>query len=103
MPDYDGTLKLLLRKSAVVAVREVTGTGIEEWLNEEMPNRRALRVDLLGKSADGRLIHLELQSENDPKMAFRMAEYGLGIYRLYQQFPQQFCLYVGEAPLHMPD
>src|ERR1051325_8643030 len=33
----------------------------------------------------------------------RMAEYALGIYRLFERFPQQFCLYVGEPPLRMPD
>src|SRR5690242_17070513 len=103
MPDYDGTLKLLLRTSAHVALREVTGTRIRNWLDEELPNPRSLRLDLLGEAADGALIHLELQSANDPDMAFRMAEYGLAIYRLFKRFPQQFCLYVGEAPMRMPD
>jgi len=103
MADYDGTLKLLLRTSAHVALREVTGQPIKHWLDEELPNPRFLRMDLLGEADDGRLIHLELQSFNDPEMAFRMAEYGLGVYRVYERFPQQFCLYVGDEPMNMPD
>ena len=95
MADYDGTLKLLLRKSAHVALREVTGVRIEKWIDGELPVPRSLRMDLLGEAVNRALIHLELQSENDPDMAFRMAEYGLNIYRVYKRFPQQFCLYVG--------
>ncbi len=103
MPDYDGTLKLLLRKSAQVAVRHITGSPIQRWLDVELPDPRSLRLDLLGETSDRCLVHLELQSSNDPAMAFRMAEYALGIYRLFERFPQQFCLYVGEPPLRMPD
>ena len=60
-------------------------------------------MDLLGEAADRTLIHLELQSENDPDMAFRMAEYGLNIYRVHKRLPQQFCLYVGRPRMCMPD
>jgi predicted transposase YdaD len=102
MADFDGTLKLLLRKSAHAALGQLTGMRIDNWLNEELPNPRSLRVDLLGRAADGALVHLELQRDNDPQMAFRMAEYGLGIYRLYEEFPRQFCLYVGDAKMRMP-
>src|ERR1051325_5017766 len=70
MPDYDGTLKLLLRKSAQVAVRHITGSPIQKWLDVELPDPRSLRLDLLGETADRSLVHLELQSSNDPAMAF---------------------------------
>jgi predicted transposase YdaD len=101
MADYDGTLKLLLRKSANVAIREVVGVPIEHWLDAELPNPRSLRLDLLGEAADRTLVHIELQSTNDRRMAFRMAEYALAIYRVYGRFPQQFCLYVGDARIRM--
>jgi predicted transposase YdaD len=103
MADYDGTLKLLLRKSAHVALRGVTGVPIEKWLDSELPDPRSLRADLLGETAGRTLVHLELQSWNDPEMAFRMAEYGLGIYRVHNRLPQQFCLYVGRPRMCMPD
>ena len=63
-----------------------------------MQNRR---LDLLGEAIDGSLVHLELQSGNDPGMPLRMAEYCLGVFRLYGKFPRQILLYVGKAPLRM--
>ena len=76
---------------------------IKNWLDDELPSPRMLRVDLLGETADRILVHLELQARNDPDMALRMAEYALAIYRLHGRFPHQFCLYVGEAPMRMPN
>jgi predicted transposase YdaD len=102
MHEYDDALKWLLRKSARVAVREITGAAIENWLDVGVPKTRSLQLDLLGETADGALIHLELQSTNDPEMALRMAEYALGVYRIKGRVPRQFCLYVGEPRLRMP-
>jgi hypothetical protein len=51
--------------------------------------------------ADKGLVHLELQSGNDATMPLRMAEYCLGVFRLFERFPRQVLLYVGEAPLRM--
>jgi predicted transposase YdaD len=58
-------------------------------------------VDLLGETAEGGLVHLELQSGNDPTMPLRMAEYCLAVFRLFHTFPRQVLVYVGEAPLRM--
>jgi hypothetical protein len=44
---------------------------------------------------------VELQSGNDAAMPLRMAEYCLGVFRLFGRFPRQVLLYVGEAPLRM--
>jgi hypothetical protein len=46
---------------------------------------------------------VELQSGNDAAMPLRMAEYCLGVLRLFGKFPRQVVLYVGEAPLAMND
>ena len=43
----------------------------------------------------------ELQSSNDAAMPLRMAEYCLGVFRLFQRFPRQVLLYIGEPPLGM--
>jgi hypothetical protein len=101
MQEYDVALKLLLRKSASVALRELTGVAVETWLDVELPKVQNLRVDLLGETGDGALIHVELQSTNEKAMPLRMAEYYLGIYRLLARFPRQLCLYIGKAPLQM--
>jgi hypothetical protein len=101
MQEYDVTLKLLLQQPARITMQSVIGTVIEQWVDVELPKVQYQRVDLLGITADGDLVHLELQSTNDPLMALRMAEYWLGVYRHFGKFPKQILLYVGEAPLRM--
>lgn len=101
MQEYDAALKLLLQSSATVAMRELTGTTVERWLDVELPNVQNPRVDLLGETAGGELIHVELQSTNDSTMPLRMMEYCVRIYRLLDRFPRQVLVYVGEAPLRM--
>jgi predicted transposase YdaD len=103
MQDYDGALKLLLQASAASVLRQITGMTITKWLSAEIPRVQTMRVDLLGETADGHLIHIELQASNDPLMALRMAEYALRIYRKYGKYPRQIVLYVGAAPLRMAD
>jgi len=101
MQEYDVALKLLLRGSAQLTVRELTGASVETWIDVELPKIQNLRVDLLGETVEGGLVHLELQSSNDSAMALRMAEYSLGIFRLFGRFPRQILLYVGEPALRM--
>ena len=101
MQEYDVALKLLLRGSAKLTMRELTGTAIEKWLDVELPKVQSTRVDLLGETGEASLVHLELQSGNDATMPLRMAEYCLGVFRLFEKFPRQVLLYVGEAPLRM--
>jgi hypothetical protein len=101
MQEYDIALKLLLQGSAKLTLRELTGTAIEKWLNVELPRVQNPRVDLLGVTADGSLVHFELQSLNEAAIPLRLAEYSLGAYRLFGKFPRQIVLYVGEAPMRM--
>ena len=102
MQEYDIALKLLLRGSAKLTMRELTGTAVETWLDVELSKVvQNTRVDLLGETEDKGLVHLELQSGNDATMPLRMAEYCLGVFRLFGRFPRQVLLYVGDAPLRM--
>jgi len=96
MQEYDVALKTLLKGSAALTLRALTGTAVAKWLDAELPKVRKaqnLRLDLLGQTAGGQLIHIELQSGNDAAMPFRMIEYCLGIQRLFGQFPRQILLY----------
>ncbi len=102
MQEYDVALKLLLRGSARLTMRELTGTAVETWLDVELSKVvQNTRVDLLGETEDKGLVHMELQSGNDATMPLRMAEYCLGVFRLFGRFPRQVLLYVGEVPLRM--
>jgi len=101
MHEYDIALKTVLTRVAGNVLQELTGFAVARWINTELPEVRNLRADLLGETADGRLVHIELQSTNDTDMALRMAEYAWAIYRRFRRFPEQIVLYVGEAPLRM--
>ncbi len=102
MHDYDIALKSVIRRLSVSALKSLTGFAIERWHNVELPEVRTLRADMVGETADGSLVQIELQSANDAEMPLRMAEYALAIYRQFRRFPRQLVLYVGRAPLTMP-
>src|SRR5262249_57997847 len=80
---------------------DLIGVPVRKWLNVELPKVENPRLDLLGETAEGGLVHLELQSRNEAVMPLRMAEYCLRVFRLFGCFPRQILLYVGEAPLAM--
>lgn len=102
MHEYDIALKTLLMRPDGVVLARLTGASIERWHNVELPEVRNLRVDLLGETASGDLVHIELQRANDPAMIWRMAEYAFSIKRRFGRWPSQFVLYVGQPPLRMP-
>ena len=102
MATYDTTLKQLFRSNAAATLRALTGTEIVRWLDVELPRVQNPRIDLLGETANGELIHIELQSYNAPEMPLRMCEYCLAIYRKFARFPRQILLYVGQAAMAMP-
>ena len=62
MQEYDVALKLLLQGSARLTIRELAGGPVEKWLDIELPKVQNLRMDLLGETAGGGLVHVELQS-----------------------------------------
>jgi len=73
MQEYDVALKLLLRGPATLLMRQLAGTTVTKWLDVELPKVQNLRLDLLGETAAGGLVHVELQSRNDAGMALRFA------------------------------
>ena len=79
MQEYDAALKSLLMRREGSLLKQLTGLQVTRWHNVEFPEVRTRSVDLLGETDDGRLVHVELQSSNDPHMAFRMLEYSVGI------------------------
>lgn len=80
---------------------ELADVVIEKGIDVELPKVQNTRADLLGETASGDLVHVELQSGNDALMPLRMAEYCLGTFRVFGRFPRQLLLYIGEPPLRM--
>jgi len=91
MHEYDVTLKMLLRGSAEKPLHALTGVAVDKWLDVELPKIQNPRVDLLGETSDGALLHLELQSSNDPDMPQRMAEYALAFISCAGNFHGKWC------------
>ncbi len=103
MHEYDITLKSVLRRLTGSVLLELTGFRVTRWHNVELPEVRSGRADMLGETADGTLVHIELQSTNESGMALRMLEYATAICSQFGRFPEQVVLYVGRAPLRMRD
>lgn len=101
MHEYDVALKIVLQRLSGKFLRELTGFTVARWHNVELPAVQNRRVDMLGETADGILLHIELQSANHSRMALRMLEYGAAIYRRFGRFPEQVVLYVGRPDLRM--
>ncbi len=103
MHRFDITLKLLLQGPSAALLGKLSGGKVVRWLEVESLKVEARHMDLLCQLADGGLLHIELQSTNDPDMPLRMAEYGLAVKRRYQKMPRQIVLYVGRGPMRMAD
>jgi len=80
MHEYDITLKRVLRRLTGSVLRELTGFTVRRWHNAELPEVHSRRADMLGETAGGDLVHIELQSTNQSGMALRMLEYTTAIY-----------------------
>jgi predicted transposase YdaD len=104
MHEYDTVLKSLLQSPQNTIFEKIIGSRIDHWLNVEFPEVQQTRVDMLGVTVvnERDLAGIELQSTSDAKLPLRMAEYALRTYRLYEVFPRQYVLYVGNEPLRMP-
>src|SRR5260221_12462982 len=98
---FDTILKTLLQSSGLLLLELLTEAPIREWINVEIPKAQMNKLDLVAWLADGRLYHLELQSANDPNMAWRMLEYYFLLWRRYCVQPVQQGIYVGAKPMSM--
>jgi hypothetical protein len=103
MHEYDVALKNILTRPGSSVLAQLAGESSLKWINVEAPKVGNRRVDLLGESPNGNLVHIELQSRNEKDFPVRMAEYLFGIGLRYGRLPRQVALYVGEAPLRMRD
>ena len=84
--------------------------GIEVTRTEELPDSiqhtKEREPDVLKMITDseGRksVLQIEFQSENDPEMAYRMADYYVMLHRKYKVKVRQYVVYIGEGEANMP-
>lgn len=96
---FDVTLKEIFQTPPTRLVEMLCGSPVVELLNIEQPSVKMRRADLVVRLKDGRILHVELQAEDDGEMPWRMLEYYPPIRLAYGQSPTQIVLYVGEKPL----
>jgi hypothetical protein len=83
MGEYDIAVKSFLHAGRATLL-VLTDAGMARRHNVELPEVRNRRVDLLGESSGGRMMHIELQSTNDSSMAPRIMEYRTAVYRQFR-------------------
>jgi hypothetical protein len=101
MQRFDIALKEILRTPASLAATQLAGSRIKRWLDPHQPKTKSPQADLVGETYGGSLVHLEIQSSNDPKMPRRMFEYCSGLFERTGKLPHQVLVYVGREPLRM--
>lgn len=96
---FDTTLKELFQTLPYRLLEQLCGSQVVELLTVEQPSVKARRPDLVARLASGRILHLELQGEDEVGMPWRMLEYYAPLRRTYDQPPWQIVLYLGERQL----
>jgi len=98
---YDTTLKELFQTPPTRLLTLLAGATPVELLTVEYPAVKMRRPDLVYRLPDGEIHQLEVQSDNDEEMDWRMLEYYPLRWRQFQRPPVQQVLYVGSKPLTM--
>ncbi len=101
MHQYDVAMKELFQSVGSGLMERLAGGAPVEWLNIELAETRAPRVDFVCRLKDSSIFHMEFQGLNDPLMVWRMLEYLVAIFKRYGSVPRQVVLYMGNEPLRM--
>ena len=99
---YDVSLKaLFLSEGDGIIRRLLFGGKVTEHLATEQPQVFNHRADMVVRTEDGSLHHVEFQTYNETRFAVRMLEsYGY-LVRFHKQHVIQTVLYLGRAPLRL--
>ncbi len=102
MGKIDITLRDIIQEIPSKFVQLLSGKNAKKLLDTSLPQVKERRADFLVELEDGSIFHLELQTQNDKNMPFRMLEYFVLISSKYPNRKiKQMVLYVGEKPLNM--
>ena len=114
--DYDKIFKENIAKIADILLSKVCKLELEniESVKTTVPRTIERRADVLKMATDKRtgekkLVHLELQSSNDPNMPWRMLVYKGLFYEIYQLPIEQYVIFLGagkptmQTEISLPD
>jgi len=99
---YDVSLKtLFLRAGDGIIRRRVFGSKVTEHLATEQPQVSNDRADMVVRTIDGSLHHVEFQATNEPGFELRMLGYYFYLITTHGQHVVQTVLYLGREPLRL--
>ncbi len=103
MAKFDKTLRDIIKNIPQKFVSILTRRKGEKILDNTFPSTKERVADLVLQLEDGTIFHLELQTQNDKNMPFRMLEYYLLLKQRYPDKPiNQMVLYVGDGRPNIP-
>ncbi len=103
MAKFDRTLRDIIQNIPQKFISILTGKKGVKILDNTFPSTKERVADLVLQLEDNSIFHLELQTQNDKNMPFRMLEYYLLLRQRYPDKPiKQMVLYVGDGRLNMP-
>ena len=107
---YDKLFREISPIFLTMFAEKVLGLDVVEYaeLKDKLQMTRQKETDSLRKVTDRSgntfILQLEIQKENDPYMAERMADYYLLLHRIHRLPVRQYVLYIGEeGAVDMPD
>ncbi len=98
---YDITVKELLQAALPKLLELILGAKPAEILTVEFPKIRLRRPDFVVRTERDDIEQIEVQSDNDGDMEWRMLEYYPLLRKLFGRPPLQRVLYIGQKPLRM--
>ncbi len=102
MAKFDITLRDIIQNIPQKFVSILTGQRGEKILDNTFPSTKERKADLILQLENGIILHLELQTQNDKNMIFRMLEYYILLKQRYKNKPiKQIVLYVGDGRPNM--
>ena len=99
---YDNLLKTIFYDAMPSVLRGLHCAPLEEYLSVEFPARPKLVADVVARLADGKILHIEFQLTNDPRMHWRCYYYFGAIQEQWEDAEVlQVVIYLGNGPLTM--
>ena len=106
---YDKVFREISKSFVSLFTEKILGWKVIafEELKDKLHMTRQKEVDVIRKITDQdnkqHILHMEIQSHNDPEMPERMAEYYLLLHRIYGLPVHQYVIYIGEGLADMPN
>ena len=99
---YDNLLKNIFLDAMPTLLGSIADSPVAELLSVEFPSRPKMVADVVAFLADGRILHVEFQLSNDPRMHWRCYHYFGAI---QEEWPTadviQVVIFLGNGPMTM--